>query len=341
MTSAISRFSTCPRLRVVRRVAVASHPSEVWDVLRGKDTYALELARALAAAHLLPGFVSADLPTAGRPTKMGLDPFVSPGGPFQWLAELPGSELVAGAIGQFWKSDIRFPDVPIESFAPFDSPGFVKVVWAIQVHPRQPGGSWIGMDVRLEATSDDAWHEFTTRCHVTERMVQAVFRDLNGMLVQRFGHPPTDDERRLPGDDLLPSARVTVTEAITIESPVGQVWPWLVRLSRTRAAANHDRGLAALRINPPHEIILTSPSLLPQASPPRPRSGLFRADYDTTWTFALEPIGDVATRLFVRVRADVRPGLRMHVVRPILTIHGVMEHARLEDLKRRVEGSAA
>ncbi len=46
----------------------------------------------------------------------------------------------------------------------------------------------------------------------------------------------TDDEvaRALPGDDLLPSPRVKVTHAVTIQAPVDKVWPWVAQIGQGR-----------------------------------------------------------------------------------------------------------
>jgi hypothetical protein len=46
----------------------------------------------------------------------------------------------------------------------------------------------------------------------------------------------SDDECRqpMPGDDLVPSARVASTRAITIRAPAANVWPWLVQMGYQR-----------------------------------------------------------------------------------------------------------
>jgi hypothetical protein len=39
----------------------------------------------------------------------------------------------------------------------------------------------------------------------------------------------------LPGDELLLSAQVVITHAVTIAAAPEQVWPWLVQLGQGRA----------------------------------------------------------------------------------------------------------
>jgi len=48
---------------------------------------------------------------------------------------------------------------------------------------------------------------------------------------------PTQDEIRaaLPGDDIVPAARVVMDRATTLPAPPEAVWPWLVQLGKRRA----------------------------------------------------------------------------------------------------------
>ena len=83
-------------------------------------------------------------------------------------------------------------------------------------------------------------------------------------------------------------------------------------------------------------LVLGSPSLLPH--PATKPWGMLGARYDSTWAFALEPIGDDATRLVVRVRASYEPSASMTVAKPaLLAVHEIMEHAQLRNIKARAE----
>ena len=55
------------------------------------------------------------------------------------------------------------------------------------------------------------------------------------MLVEELGDVPADSTRPLPGDKLLPNARVHKTHATTIEAAVDHVWPWLLQMGARRA----------------------------------------------------------------------------------------------------------
>jgi hypothetical protein len=70
-----------------------------------------------------------------------------------------------------------------------------------------------------------------------------------------WGVDPSETERPLPGDDLVPVAAAVDTRGITIEAPPSAVWPWLVQMGYGRAGwYSYDRldmrGRSADRIHP-------------------------------------------------------------------------------------------
>jgi protein-S-isoprenylcysteine O-methyltransferase Ste14 len=91
-------------------------------------------------------------------------------------------------------------------------------------------------------------------------------------------------------------------------------------------------GFAVLRLEPPRALVLGDLSLLPGR--PRPPLGAPRG----TWAFSLEPLGDAATRLVVRVRVDYARSLVAAALAPVVRVmHEIMERKQLRTLKRRVE----
>jgi hypothetical protein len=52
---------------------------------------------------------------------------------------------------------------------------------------------------------------------------------------RRSGVTRAELGRALPGDDLVPGARVVMDRAVTLPAPPERVWPWLVQLGRERA----------------------------------------------------------------------------------------------------------
>ena len=50
-----------------------------------------------------------------------------------------------------------------------------------------------------------------------------------------WGVDPADEDRILPGDDLVPAPSQTETRGIEINAPTAAVWPWLVQMGYGRA----------------------------------------------------------------------------------------------------------
>jgi hypothetical protein len=376
MPSALHALLPRPRLRELDHVAVATSAERTWEVVRGSDLYDVRMVRALFAARTLPERVGDWLrgsPFAAAPRSAHLDEIVSDRSGFHCLADVPGREFVAGAIGKFWQPTIPFVPTSAATFRDFHEPGFGKVAWALQVHPRAGGGSWITFDLRVDATDDEAWRSFLPYWTLIGRFSRLIRRVLLRHLADRLGAPIADPERGLAGDDILPDAGISRTDSITIDAPAWAVWPWLVQMGARRggwysidaldnggvasapyvmpelqhiavgdilpATPSSDVGFAVLSVAPERHLVLGSPRLLSasrQSWPPT--TGMLGARYDVTWAFVLEPIGEDATRLVVRVRAAHPPSLTTDVVRPaLLAMHGVMEHAQLRNLKRRAE----
>ena len=51
------------------------------------------------------------------------------------LAEVPGREVVVGAVTQPWKANVTFRGLPPDAFATFNKPGYVKIAWTLRADP--------------------------------------------------------------------------------------------------------------------------------------------------------------------------------------------------------------
>jgi hypothetical protein len=93
-----------------------------------------------------------------------------------------------------------------------------------------------------------------------------------------------------------------------------------------------EDGFAVLLLEPSRSLVLGDPSLLPgRQKPSAPRA---------TWAFSLEPIGDAATHLVVRVRAEYEPSLAIALLRPMVVgVHELMERKQLRTLKQSAEAT--
>ncbi len=76
------------------------------------------------------------------------------------LAEVPGREIVVGAVTQPWMGDAVFHGVPADEFAAFDQPGFVKIAWTLRADPIGPQESVIRTETRVTTTDSSARRKF-------------------------------------------------------------------------------------------------------------------------------------------------------------------------------------
>jgi len=119
-------------VREYHELAVQGEPERAYAALRSVDFNHSRLIRTLFAVRTLPG----------RLLSRGVNPapqfasFLETAVELGWviLEELPGRELVAGAITQPWAPVVRFVGLPAPEFVAFAAPGFAKIVWTLGVH---------------------------------------------------------------------------------------------------------------------------------------------------------------------------------------------------------------
>ena len=72
------------------------------------------------------------------------------------LAEIPGREVVIGAVTQPWEPHVVFRHVPPQEFREFDEPGYVKIAWTLRSDPVNERHSVFYTETRAIATDLDA-----------------------------------------------------------------------------------------------------------------------------------------------------------------------------------------
>lgn len=178
----------------------------------------------------------------------------------------------------------------------------------------------------------------------------------------------------LPGDELVRTARMQSTRAVTINAPAAGVWPWLVQLGAGRGGMysydllENAAGLgmhSADRILPEYQQLgvgdviplgpdagipvrrLESGSVLALGGSMDPRTGRITASggapagprLELGWTFVLQPVDERTTRLLSRTRYDYSPLAVGLILRPALEpLQFIMERRMLLGIKSRAEG---
>jgi len=197
--TALDRLVPTPRLVEIDRLDLEAPPARVWERVRHGNLAHSPLVRALFAIRTM---------SRGE-TALRIDDLTSspekPG--FQLLVDEPPHELAVAAIGKVWKPDIPFVHVSAAAdFAAFDQPGFAKVAWSIRISPRGTG-THLELEVRVDATDGESWRKFRRYFLLIGIGSRFIRRLLLAGIGRELGTPQArEEERPLPGDELLPDA---------------------------------------------------------------------------------------------------------------------------------------
>jgi len=170
----------------------------------------------------------------------------------------------------------------------------------------------------------------------------------------------TDEELKmsLPGDELVEEPKLNATHAITIDAPVGNVWPWLVQVGQKRGGFYSYTWLENLvgcqmrnadQIVPEWQELKVGDEvwLHPKAPPLKvlaiePERTIV---LENSWTFFLRPINAHSTRLIIRGRGEFNPDLKNALLNFLLwrgvfePAHFIMERKMMLGIKDRAEAT--
>jgi hypothetical protein len=76
------------------------------------------------------------------------------------LADVPGREVVVGAVTRPWEANVTFRALPPDQFAAFNEPGYVKIAWTLRAQPMSPTESLFWTETRAIATDRSARASF-------------------------------------------------------------------------------------------------------------------------------------------------------------------------------------
>jgi hypothetical protein len=173
------------------QIRVAAPADITMAAAREQDLLRVPLIRAIFRAREL-----AMGATPGGPQPRGLLAATQALG---WgvLAEVPGREIVVGAITRPWEADVTFQALPPEEFAAFAPPGFVKIVWTLRADPIDGQTSIFRTETRAVATGAEARDRFRAYW---------AFASPGIALIRRLSLPPLkrEAERRARDADAAP-----------------------------------------------------------------------------------------------------------------------------------------
>jgi len=76
------------------------------------------------------------------------------------LAEVPGREVVVGAVTKPWEPSVTFRSIPPADFAAFAEPDYVKILWTLRADPAAGDSSIFRTETRAVATDAGARRKF-------------------------------------------------------------------------------------------------------------------------------------------------------------------------------------
>jgi hypothetical protein len=68
------------------------------------------------------------------------------------LAEVPGREVVMGAVTKPWEPNVVFTPLPADEFAAFNEPGYVKIAWTLRADSKSATACVFRTETRAVAT---------------------------------------------------------------------------------------------------------------------------------------------------------------------------------------------
>jgi hypothetical protein len=143
----LDRFMPVYEVRSRHDIEVDADADRVYRQMRDTD-----IARPLTVRML---FLLRGLP---RSRPLTLDRLVDSG--FVLLGEEPGSEVVLGVTGLFWKASGRLRRIGPDEFPSFSEPGHVKAAWSLRVEPGPEGGSVLSTETRVITTDEGSRRAF-------------------------------------------------------------------------------------------------------------------------------------------------------------------------------------
>lgn len=146
-----------PEYEIVERhsVRVAAPAAVTFAAARDIDLQASPVVRAIIRAReVILGATPVE-----RPRTRGL---LAETQALGWgvLLDLPGREVIAGAVTRPWEPNVTFRALPPGQFAAFDEPGYIKIAWTIRADPISDTESIFRTETRAVATDQHARYRF-------------------------------------------------------------------------------------------------------------------------------------------------------------------------------------
>lgn len=174
----IDSFLDKPDFTRVEHMVVEAPPDVTYRAARELDLMSVggPLMKALMWARDLPHRLSRK-PAPPRPERATLDD-LNTGGEWVLLGERPGSEVVFGVVGTFWRPNIAWRRVEAADFAAFAEPGWGKIAANFSVRPYGAGRTLLVYEARTRLTDQRSRTRFRWYWTAASPLVGAVLRSV-------------------------------------------------------------------------------------------------------------------------------------------------------------------
>jgi hypothetical protein len=137
---------------LTEHLVIDADPAVVFGAAKNFDfmTTRSPLVTALMSARSLPSRLLGRPLATPRTLMLAQTSGALPG--WSLLGEVPGREVVFGAVGTFWKPDIEWLELPAGQFAAFAEPGWGKIACHLLVRPDGAGRSVLSYECRTATT---------------------------------------------------------------------------------------------------------------------------------------------------------------------------------------------
>ena len=151
----LDRFVPVYEIVERHRIHVAAPAALTLDVAREGDLQASPVVRAIIRAREV-------ILGATRDDRQHPHGLLAETQSLGWgvLADVPGREVVMGAVTRPWEANVTFRALPPDQFAAFKEPGYVKIIWTIRADPISAAESVFRTETRAIATDSTARSRF-------------------------------------------------------------------------------------------------------------------------------------------------------------------------------------
>lgn len=172
---------------IIEHIVIDSPPDVVYRAARDLDFMAVHspIVDAVMYLRALPERIGRRARGGPAPPPLPtmrladlFDESAGPEGLEGWLAlgEVPGQELVFGAIGKVWQPDIDWKTVPADAFRDFADPDYAKLVVGFSVRDYGKDRTLLSYEARTAGTDAAARRKFLRYWWLVRRFVRFVMR---------------------------------------------------------------------------------------------------------------------------------------------------------------------